>query len=92
MTTRIELPVPSDLTLCSFQWAVSQLIERSDGACAVNILIVHPFAKHLAMRIVSEHGCRCRVATDERFAEDEWTVHAGSLFNDGDLECHSPGA
>ena len=93
MTTRIELPVPSDLTLSSFRWAVSQLIATSRGACVVDMLTVHPFGKHLATRIVWEHGCRCQVATNETFNEDEWIVHATSiLMNDGDLECHSPGA
>ena len=93
MPKRIELPVPSDLTLCSFQRAVSQLIETSQGSCVVDMLTVHPFGKHLAMRILWEHGTsHCAVATDDRFDEDEWIVHATGFLNDGDFECHSPGA
>ena len=91
-TTRIELLVPSDLTLNSFQWAVSQLIATSQGACVVDLLTVHPFGKHLAMKIVWEHGCRCPVVADNLLSENEWIVHATSFLNDGDFECHSPGA
>ena len=71
--TRLEVPIPCDLTLFSLNQAVTQLMDR-DGAQYLSGLIVHPFAKHQALHIVYETGWHVPVEIDASLAEDEWIL------------------
>jgi hypothetical protein len=83
--TRLEVPIPCDLTLYQFGLAVQQLVVGNDGQ-VLTALVVHPYAKHQALSLMYESGWRVDVVVDETLTEDEWVLRGTTR------EIHSPGA